>query len=118
MASNVLYKTKNPEMLRALIGEELTRDFVEFTKEQVITVEDVINHNYREEDFEMNISQKFATAVGLSSVDEEHFEIVREFMRQVGEEARAAFESMWAHGDEARLEKIASLQITKKVMRR
>ncbi len=32
MASKVLYKTNKPEMLRALIGEELTRDFVSFTK--------------------------------------------------------------------------------------
>ena len=32
----------------------------------------------------MNISQKFATAVGLSSVDEEHFEIVREFIKSNG----------------------------------
>lgn len=111
MASKVLYKTRSPEMLRALIGEELTRDFTEFTKQQVITIEDVINHNYNDSDFEMNVSQKFATAVGLSSVDEEHFEIVREFMKQVGAEARAAFESMWVHGDEGRLEKLASIQM-------
>ena len=113
MASKILYKTKQPEMLRALIGDALTKDFVEFTKQQVITLEDVIQHNYSEEDLEMNVSQKFATAVGLSSVDEEHFEVVREFMEQIGAEARAAFESMWAHGDEKRLERIAELQVAK-----
>ena len=113
MASKILYKTKQPEMLRALIGDALTKDFVEFTKQQVITVEDVIQHNYSEEDLEMNVSQKFATAVGLSSVDEKHFEVVREFMEQIGAEARAAFESMWAHGDEKRLERIAELQVAK-----
>ena len=32
MASKVLFKTNKPEMLRALIGEELTRDFVSFVK--------------------------------------------------------------------------------------
>ena len=116
MASKVLYKTKKPEMLRALIGDELTKDFVAFTKEQVLTVEDVINHNYTDEDLRMNTSQKFATAVGLSSVDEEHFDIVREFMRHVGEEPRAAFESMWAHGDEKRLEKIAEARMTDNIL--
>lgn len=113
MASKILYKTRQPEMLRALIGDVLTKDFVEFTKQQVITLEDVIQHNYSEEDLEMNVSQKFATAVGLSSVDEENFEVVREFMEQIGAEARAAFESMWAHGDEKRLERIAELQVAK-----
>lgn len=111
MATKVLYKTNQPEMLRALIGDDLTRDFVEFTKQQVITVEDVINNNYSSADLNMNVAQKFATAVGLSSVDEEHFIIVRDFMKKVGAEPRAAFESMWARGDEKRLEIIAEAQM-------
>lgn len=112
MASKVLYKTKQPEMLRALIGEDLTEDFIAFAKQQVISIEDVINHNYSSEDLKMNISQKFATAVGLSSVDDEHFEIARDFMDQLGAEPRAVFESMWAHGDEKSLEKLAEVQAT------
>ena len=111
MASKLLYKTKQPEMLRALIGEDLTIDFTAFAKQQVISVEDVINHNYSEKDLEMDVSQKFATAVGLSSVDDEHFEVVRDFMKQIGAEPRAAFESMWTHGDERRLEKLAEVQM-------
>jgi hypothetical protein len=111
MASKILFKTKQPEMLRALIGDDLTRDFVGFARQQVISIEDVINHNYSNRDLEMDVSQKFATAVGLSSVDEEHFEVVRDFMKQVGAEPRAAFESMWAHGDEQRLEKLAEVQV-------
>ena len=111
MASKILYKTNQPTMLRALIGDALTNDFVAFTSLRVITVEDVINNNYTDKDLEMDVSQKFATAVGLSSVDEEHFEVVRNFMKQLGAEVRAAFESMWACGDEARLEKIIELQL-------
>ena len=111
MASKVLYKTKQPEMLRSLVGEELTKDFVAFTKQKVITIEDVINGNYTERDLEMDISEKFLTAVGLSNVDEEHFEIAREFMKKIGAEPRAAFESMWTHGDEKRLEYLQELQL-------
>ena len=111
MASKVLYKTKKPEMLRALIGEELTRDFIAFVSIAAITVEDVIQHNYSEEDLEMNLSQKFATAVGLSSVDDEHFEVVRDFMSKLGKEPRAAFESMWIHGDEARMERLLEIKM-------
>ena len=111
MASKILYKTKQPEMLRALIGNDLTKDFTAFARQQVISVEDVINHNYSSRDLEMNVSQKFATAVGLSSVDDEHFEVVRNFMKQVGAEPRAAFESMWTRGDERRLEHLAEIQM-------
>ena len=112
MASKLLYKTKQPEMLRALIGEDLTKDFTAFARQQVISVEDVINDNYSSRDLEMDVSQKFATAVGLSSVDDEHFEVVRDFMKQVGDEPRAAFESMWIRGDERRLERLAEVRMT------
>lgn len=112
MASKVLYKTKKPEMLRALIGEKLTRDFIAFVSFQVLCVEDVIQHNYSEGDLEMNVSQKFATAVGLSSVDDEHFEIIRDFMKKLGAEPRAVFESMWAHGDEARMERLLEIKMS------
>ena len=114
MASKVLYKTNKPEMLRALVGEEITADFVEFTREQAITIEDVLNHNYNDADLKMNTSQKFATAVGLLSVDEEHIEEVRDFMKKLGPEPRAAFESMWAHGDKKRLELLAELRLADK----
>jgi len=40
MASKVLYATKQPEMLRALIGEELTYDFVEFCKQKEVIIEE------------------------------------------------------------------------------
>ncbi len=112
MASKVLYKTKKQEMLRALIGEELTRDFVAFSSLQVIRIEDVLQHNYTEKDLEMNVAQKFTTAAGLSSVDEEHFEVVRDFMKQLGAEPRAVFESMWVHGDTSRLEYLLEIQMS------
>ncbi len=66
--------------------EKIDKNCTFCTKQQVIIVEDVIRHNYSEEDLNMNISQKFATAVGLSSVDEENFEVVREFMEQKQEQ--------------------------------
>mgnify|MGYP004584067983 FL=1 len=112
MASKILYRTKQPEMLRSLIGEYLTRDFIAFVEQQVISIEDVINHNYSSRDLELNISQKFAIAVGLSSVDDEHFDVARDFMKSLGAEPRAAFETMWAHGDEKRLEHLAEAKMT------
>ncbi len=118
MASKVLFQTKSPEMLRSLVGEDITADFSSFCKQQVITVEDVINGNYTNRDLEMNISEKFATAVGLSIVDEANLRVVRNFVKLLGPEILATFETLWIHSDEKRLEKIAEIkledQITKK----
>ena len=111
MASKLLYSAKQPEMLRSLIGEELTEDFVAFARQRVLTVDDVLGGNYTQEDMEMDTSQKFATAVSLSCVDDSDFDKVREFMKLIGPEPRAAFESMWAAGDEKRLEKIAEIRL-------
>jgi len=111
MASKLLYAAKQPEMLRSLIGEELTEDFVAFAKQRVLTVEDVLSGNYTQEDLEMDLSQKYATAVSLSCAEDKDFEKVREFMKLTGPEPRAAFESMWAAGDGKRLEKIAELRL-------
>ena len=105
MASKVLYATGKPDMLRSLVGKELANDFMEFTKKEVITVEDVINHNYDINSInEMNISEKYNLAVGLSVVDKENLEIVRDFVYNVGKEIGATFDTLWAHGNEDRLE--------------
>ncbi len=95
--SELLYKTNQseilPDMLRKLLGDELAEDFIAFTNQQVISLEDVINHNYSSEDLEMSVSQKFATVAELCSADNEYFEVVRYFMNQADAEMGAVFES-------------------------
>ena len=118
IVSKVLYKTKQPDVLRELLGDDLTNDFIAFTNQQVISLEDVINHNYSKEDLEMNTSQKFATAASLAFVNDEHFGAVRDFMKQVGTTSMSVFEFMWAYGDESRLEKIAEAQMIDGLSRR
>ena len=112
MASKVLYAAKKPEMLRALIGEELTKDFTQFCKKQVISIEDVLTGNYDKKEIEdMNVSEKYITAVGLSCVNEKNLEKVRNFVGTMGEEILSTFDSMWANGNEKRLQKIAELKM-------
>lgn len=110
MASKVLSTTNQPEMLRALIGEDLTREFIEFCQIKIIKIEDVINDNYTEADLEMNLSKKYATIVGLSAVDKENIEIVRNFVKKLGSEILAVFDNLWIQNDEKRLEVIAELK--------
>ena len=110
MASKMLYSTQNPQMLRSLIGEDITREFVEFCNQRVITVEDVVNGNYTDKDIEeLNTSERYATTMGLSQVDEDNLEKVREFVSKIGAEFTSIFDQLWTHNDESRLEKIAEI---------
>ena len=119
MASKMLYSTRNPEMLRALVGEDITREFVAFCNQEVITLNDVINenYNYRDIDF-LNTAARYATILGLSQVDEENLEKVRNFAINLGKEFGAIFDSLWVHGDESRLEKLAEIKLAGGGLRR
>ena len=112
MASKMLYATESPEMLRALVGNDITREFIEFCKQEVITLEDVINENYKDKDIKsLNTAQRYATTMGLSQVDEANLEIVRNFTSKLGSEFKAIFDALWTHSDESRIEIIAELNI-------
>ena len=113
MASKMLYKTNKPEMLRALIGEEITKEFVAFCNQKVITLEDVIKGNYNENDLQLNTAERYATTMGLTQVDEENVEKVREFVKILGEEFTSVFDILWSKNDESRLELISELEIKK-----
>jgi len=115
MASKMLYKTGQPEMLRALIGEEITKEFIEFCNQQVITLEDVLNDNYTESDLQMNTSALYATTVTLTQVDEENLEKVREFVSKLGQEFCTIFDTMWTKGDEKRMEIVAEARLEKSI---
>ena len=112
MASKMLYATGSPEMLRALVGEDITREFVQFCNQQVITLEDVLNGNYTDKDIQaLNTAERYATTMGLSQVDEDNLEKVRGFVTGLGAEFGAIFDALWTHGDEERLERIAEAKL-------
>ena len=113
MASKILNKTNKPDMLRALIGKELTYDFKNFITQKVITLEDVLNGNYQ--NIEMNVGSKYACIANLIRVDEENVEKVREFVKKLGPEFLEVFDTMWIMGNDERLEIIASLRIGGKI---
>lgn len=94
MASKMLYTTGRPEMLRSLIGEDITDEFVQFCNQPVITLEDVLNGNYCDEELEnLNTSERYATTVGLTQASASELETVRSFVSKLGEEFRAVFDS-------------------------
>ncbi len=112
MASKMLYATGSPEMLRALVGEDITREFVQFCKQQVITLDDVINENYTQRDIQaLNTAERYATTMGLSQVDDANLEKVRGFVTGLGAEFEAIFDALWTHGDESKLERLAEAKL-------
>ena len=112
MASKMLYATGSPEMLRALVGEDITREFVQFCNQQVITLDDVINGNYTDRDIQaLNTAERYATTMGLSQVDDDNLEKVRSFVAGLGAEFGAIFDVLWTHGDESKLERIAEAKL-------
>lgn len=112
MASKMLYATGNPEMLRALVGEDITREFVQFCKQQVITLDDVINRNYTDRDIQaLNTAERYATTMGLTQVDDDNLEKVRGFVTGLGAEFEAIFDALWTHSDESRFERLAEAKL-------
>lgn len=94
MASRMLYTTGQPEMLRALIGEDITDEFVQFCNQPVITLEDVLNGNYSDREIEdMDTAERYATTVGLSQAKNDEIPAARDFVSKLGEEFRAVFDS-------------------------
>ena len=92
----MLYVTGNPEMLRSLIGEDITDEFVQFCNMPVITLADVLSGNYTSKEIKaLNTAERYATTIGLSQASGGDLETVREFVTELGPEFRAVFDSIW-----------------------
>ncbi len=111
MASDMLYASNNPTTLRAIVGEDLTRDFISFCMMPTITIQDVIKENYTEQDLKMDLGRQLATVSGLVRVDDKNMPKVREFVKKLGAEMCQKFEVQWAGGDEERLEQLQELRL-------
>ena len=110
MASDMLYASNNPGTLRAIVGEDLTRDFIYFCQLPTITIEDVLKGNYTGEELEeMDLGRKLATVSRLVAVDSKNMPKVREFTKKLGAEVCKKFEVQWTYGDEERLEQLQEI---------
>lgn len=110
MASEILTATKDPKMLKALVGEEITKDFESFCKQQVISIDDVINRRYTRENLDISLAEKFATVVELSSVEQCNLKAIRSFVERLGDDIKETFDILWVHGDEERAEYIKDIE--------
>lgn len=106
MASKILYSTSNINLLKGIIGEDLTNLFSSFYLQKLPTIDDIINGNYSENIFNCDTNMKYALAHTLSYVDDENFDVVHNFMIKIGKEACRVFESLYSRNNPKREEKI------------
>mgnify|MGYP004732302429 FL=1 len=103
LASKALYECNNPNVLRAFVGDEIAKDFIKFSKLQLVTIDDVINDRCAPSSVPFDPSIRWYTTLCLSSVDDENFDKVREFVSQLGNEFLAMFDYEWSKGDEQKM---------------
>lgn len=103
LASKALYECNNPNVLRAFVGDEIAKDFLKFSQLQLVTIDDVINDRCTPESVPFDPSIRWYTTLFLSSVDDEYFDKVREFVSQLGNEFLAMFDYEWSKDDEQKI---------------
>lgn len=106
LASKALYKSNNPNVLRAFVGEEITQDFIKFCKMNLITVDDVINDRCQVENIPFDPSLRWYTTICLSTVDDENVDKVRQFVSGLGKEFLAVFDYEWSKDNDERIMKL------------
>ena len=108
LASKALYKSNNPNVLRAFVGKEITQDFIKFCKINLITVDDVVNDRCQVEQIPFDPSLRWYTTICLSSVDDENVDKVRRFVSGLGKEFLAVFDYEWSKNNDERIMKLYS----------
>ncbi len=119
LASQALYECGNPQVLRAFVGKELTQDFIKFSQLSLISVEDIIMGNADPKQISTNADDRWAQIIYLTSVDDEHVDIVRDFLRNLDKEYLSVFDYEWSKNNPERVmrlyteEKAVQKRITK-----
>ena len=83
MASKVLHQTKNPYMLKGLVGNDITNTFISFISLKTYKIKDILDDNTIY-DINMSDEEKYLTACIMSNVEEENKDKVYGFIKQLG----------------------------------
>ena len=119
MASKILYKAKKPEMIRALVGENIAREFCKFCNQKIISLGDVLNGNY---DYiylnSLDVQAIYAIIVELCKVDIDKVKLVRDFLNYFGEDYVNVFDLIYCFDSKEKMDIISEMKINKKVKRK
>ena len=84
IASKILYKTNQPEILRGIIGLEETQEFISFSKKPIISIKEIINNETNDLDGLSTKDKKvlvYRLAL-LSKEDEETVNLISDILPQ------------------------------------
>ena len=96
LASRILFKTGKPNMIKSLVGNDITKDFIAFCKENPLSISDVINGKYNIDVIrKYDLAKKSMIVVGLALCDEAYFHQVRAFVKRLEPELVSYFDSLW-----------------------
>ncbi|MGM9850152.1 MAG: ATP-binding protein [Bacilli bacterium] len=119
MASKILYKTKKPEMIRALVGEKITHEFCKFCNQKIISLGDVLNGNYDHIYLNsLDVQAIYAIIVELCKVDIDKVKLVRDFLNYFGEDYVNVFDLIYCFDSKEKMNIISEMKINKKVKKK
>ena len=115
IASRVFYATNNPNALFPALGNSITNEFINFTKDVLLSVDDVVNDKIKDVDYKgMDETYKKSIIAGLTIAKVEDLNEVRKFIADNFEDNYLTmFDAMWTHNEPDRMKIIQSLQNNK-----
>ncbi|MGM9877132.1 MAG: hypothetical protein ACI33S_00645 [Bacilli bacterium] len=116
IASVMLEKTCNLNYIRHIIGDELTNVIEQLIKEKTISIYDIVDRNYKDDIFDMNDEMKALLIPYLALVDENHVEIVRNFIIRLDSSLIYIFDYLWSYNNQDREKIIDELSKTNNQM--
>ena len=115
--SNIIYDNDGViarELIQNKIGAVQTQSFLSYVTKNHITVEDIVNGNFYEDDLPKDLDSGISMTFSLLGATEENVGIVRQFIGEyLGKEQLINFDVLWAGDDENRLLFIKNLQENK-----
>lgn len=112
LASKVLYKTQIPLAIRPFVGKNEAIAFDDFCyNKHVLNLEDILYSNNKLNLIHLSEETKYATAMNLLDVDEEHFETVKEFLNDMNEKICDMFDIIWKMKNKDKIKKLDNVKI-------
>lgn len=96
MASKMLQSSNNPNDLKPLLGKDITKQFVEFAKKEVISLDQVLKGEYSPYMSKLDPDKGWRIVAALCAVDEKNVGVVVDFLKKyLYEDQFSIFKRMW-----------------------
>ena len=112
--SDIIYDNKGVvrrELLESKMGKELAASLLHYAKNPPLTLDEILEGDYRPEDIPEGNDAKLALTLNLRHVSDRQVAKVRKFIGEnLGSENQAVFDSLWIGKNDERAMQIAQMQ--------